>query len=163
MQDAEVEKGHHTSFVMVDAKEQQQQKRILEDKENHPPLKTATTTQPAHQENVQPLHEAGDSKMNMQGPTSNPQPDSEGLSNAFKADSGPLTPPPEASAPPDCAPPVPPRPAPSSSVQKPVDELELGAQQDVTEVIGNVMFQLECAMKADSIDSNGEQQDEIKQ
>ena len=68
---------------------------------------------------------------------------------------------------PDRPPPIPPRPKVntklSESSSKPVDELELGAQQDVTEVIGNVMFQLECAMRPTGIDSNGEQLDEVKQ
>ncbi|KAI9778369.1 MAG: ubiquitin-specific protease ubp2 [Peltula sp. TS41687] len=55
--------------------------------------------------------------------------------------------------PPDRAPPIPPRS---------VDELELGAQQDVTEVIGNVVFQLECAIRPTRYDSRAEQYDEIK-
>jgi ubiquitin carboxyl-terminal hydrolase 25/28 len=51
----------------------------------------------------------------------------------------------------------------NNSSSKTIDELELGAQQDVTEVIGNVLFQLECAMRADGADPRtGEQHDEIK-
>jgi ubiquitin carboxyl-terminal hydrolase 25/28 len=65
--------------------------------------------------------------------------------------------------PPERPPPVPPRPEWKSTDQKPVDELELGAQQDVTEVIGNVLFQLECALRPKRIDENGEQLDEIKE
>ncbi len=65
--------------------------------------------------------------------------------------------------PPERPPPVPPRPHAAESNQTPIDELELGAQQDVTEVIGNVSFQLECAMRPKGIDSNGEQLDEIKE
>ncbi len=65
--------------------------------------------------------------------------------------------------PPVRPPPVPPRPQRANSIGRPMDELELGAQQDVTEVIGNVLFQLECAMRATEIDRNGEQLDEIKQ
>ncbi len=64
--------------------------------------------------------------------------------------------------PPERPPPVPPRPD-SVETSRPIDELELGAQQDVTEVIGNVLFQLECAMRPKGIDSNGEQVDEIKE
>ncbi|KAI9885242.1 MAG: hypothetical protein M1823_002981 [Watsoniomyces obsoletus] len=66
-------------------------------------------------------------------------------------------------SPPVRPPPVPPRPERKQSLARPMDELELGAQQDVTEVIGNVLFQLECAMRAVEIDGNGEQLDEIKQ
>ena len=65
--------------------------------------------------------------------------------------------------PPDRPPPVPPRPKPVETTQKPMDELELGAQQDVTEVIGNVLFQLECAIRPMYIDSSGEQYDEVKE
>lgn len=70
---------------------------------------------------------------------------------------------PPKSQPPDRPPPVPPRPKSLDTKAQPVDELELGAQQDVTEVIGNVLFQLECAMRPTQIDDNGEQLDEIKQ
>ena len=69
----------------------------------------------------------------------------------------------EARDPPDRPPPIPPRPEIILSPRRPVDELELGAQQDVTEVSGNVLFQLECAMRAQGIDEDGEQLDEIKQ
>lgn len=65
--------------------------------------------------------------------------------------------------PPDRPPPVPPRPDAADKSLKRMDEVELGAQQDVTEVIGNVLFQLECAMRPTSIDANGEQLDEVKQ
>lgn len=41
-------------------------------------------------------------------------------------------------------------------------EVEFGAQQDVTEAISNVLFQLQCAIKAESIDESGEQIDQIK-
>ncbi|KAI9816932.1 MAG: ubiquitin-specific protease ubp2 [Phylliscum demangeonii] len=65
--------------------------------------------------------------------------------------------------PPDRPPPVPPRPKAIETTSRVVDELELGAQQDVTEVIGNVLFQLECALRPTFIDRDGEQHDEIKQ
>ncbi|SCU85188.1 LAFA_0D14356g1_1 [Lachancea sp. 'fantastica'] len=40
--------------------------------------------------------------------------------------------------------------------------LEMGRQQDVTECIGNVLFQLESASEPSSLDDDGEQQDLIK-
>ncbi|CEP60649.1 ubiquitin-specific protease UBP2 LALA0_S01e15786g [Lachancea lanzarotensis] len=40
--------------------------------------------------------------------------------------------------------------------------LEMGRQQDVTECIGNVLFQLESASEPTSLDEDGEQQDIIK-
>jgi ubiquitin carboxyl-terminal hydrolase 25/28 len=67
-------------------------------------------------------------------------------------------------------PPVPPRnkPAPISTAGPTEDSLRkerlsFGAQQDVTEVIGNVMFRLQCAIKATSYDAQfGEQIDRIR-
>lgn len=43
------------------------------------------------------------------------------------------------------------------------DELRFGAQQDVTEVINNVLFQAECAVKPFSVEQNGDQHDIIKE
>ncbi|KAF3939283.1 hypothetical protein ABW19_dt0209123 [Dactylella cylindrospora] len=62
---------------------------------------------------------------------------------------------------PDRPPPVPPRP-----VQKPARKdsnfFSFGRQQDVTECIQNVMFQIEAALKPEGFDSDGEQLDIIK-
>lgn len=60
-------------------------------------------------------------------------------------------------------PPVPPRPAPEVDRQKQlIEEVEIGAQQDVTEVINNVLFQSQCAIKPEEVDKDGEQIDRIK-
>lgn len=72
---------------------------------------------------------------------------------------------------PDEPPPVPPRnkPAPILTSAESEDSLRaqklyFGAQQDVTEVIGNVMFRLQCAIKPTSIDPKfGEQIDKIRE
>lgn len=66
-------------------------------------------------------------------------------------------------APPKRSPPLPPRPKqidtrPSNALQ----EAEVGAQQDVTEVIANFLFQLQCAIKAEAVDASGEQIDRVK-
>ncbi|KAF7920098.1 hypothetical protein EAE99_008219 [Botrytis elliptica] len=72
---------------------------------------------------------------------------------------------------PDKPPPIPPRNKAGLSIetndQKEVitdDDLwKFGSQQDVTEVIGNVMFRLQCAIKPTSIDPvSGEQIDKIR-
>lgn len=61
-------------------------------------------------------------------------------------------------------PPVPPRPTPEADRQKQLlEEVEIGAQQDVTEVINNVLFQSQCAIKPRGIDDDGEQVDQIKE
>ncbi|KAG0642222.1 hypothetical protein HOY80DRAFT_1008062 [Tuber brumale] len=78
---------------------------------------------------------------------------------ANKADPtyGPPTPPPDM---PDRPPPVPPRP--TKQDPKPDTNFMFGRQQDVTECIGNVMFQVEAAIKPESVDGNGEQIDLVK-
>ncbi|RPA95079.1 cysteine proteinase [Choiromyces venosus 120613-1] len=70
---------------------------------------------------------------------------------------GPLTPPPDM---PDRPPPIPPRPTKQDS--KPDTNLMFGRQQDVTECIGNVMFQVEAAIKPEYFDENEEQMDLVK-
>jgi ubiquitin carboxyl-terminal hydrolase 25/28 len=72
---------------------------------------------------------------------------------------------------PEKPPPVPPRnkPAPIQTAAESEESLRaqklyFGAQQDVTEVIGNVMFRLQCAIKPTSIDPKfGEQIDKIRE
>ncbi|GES61066.1 ubiquitin carboxyl-terminal hydrolase [Aspergillus terreus] len=64
---------------------------------------------------------------------------------------------------PDQPPPVPPRPVPPPDPQRQLkEEVEIGAQQDVTEVINNVLFQSQCAIKPESLAPDGEQQDLVK-
>lgn len=65
--------------------------------------------------------------------------------------------------PPSRPPPEPPRPAESDRKRQLIEEVELGAQQDVTEVINNVLFQSECAIKPRGIAPDGEQLDQIKE
>ncbi|KAL2829018.1 hypothetical protein BDW59DRAFT_142729 [Aspergillus cavernicola] len=60
-------------------------------------------------------------------------------------------------------PPVPPRPIPQVDPQRQlIDEVEIGAQQDVTEVINNVLFQSQCAIRPLSLAQDGEQLDQVK-
>lgn len=92
------------------------------------------------------------------GPLSSPASDTDG--GAFdRAGATPLSPEPSIQPPP-----VPPRPIPEVDRQKQlIEEVEIGAQQDVTEVINNVLFQSQCAIKPLRIDSDGEQVDQIKE
>ena len=64
--------------------------------------------------------------------------------------------------PPSRPPPIPPRQKPEEQKRAILKEVEIGAQQDVTEVIANVLFQLQCAIKAEIIDESGEQIDQVK-
>lgn len=86
------------------------------------------------------------------------------------ANSGSLTPPPESMEMVEQRPPVPPRnkPAPIKTGESEEDlraqKLYFGAQQDVTEVIGNVIFRLQCAIKPTRIDPKfGEQIDVVRE
>lgn len=71
---------------------------------------------------------------------------------------------PDDSVPANLPPPVPPRNVPQVDREKQLkEEVEIGAQQDVTEVINNVLFQSQCAIKPRGIGSDGEQLDQIKE
>ncbi|KAK6346030.1 ubiquitin-specific protease ubp2 [Orbilia blumenaviensis] len=66
---------------------------------------------------------------------------------------------------PERPPPVPPRPKEKAAVAAPApasQSFEFGRQQDVTECIENVMFQLEAALKGEGSEPDGEQLDIIK-
>ncbi|KAF3915703.1 hypothetical protein AA313_de0209928 [Arthrobotrys entomopaga] len=63
--------------------------------------------------------------------------------------------------PPERPPPIPPRPSQKPN-RKSSNTFSLGRQQDVTECIENVMFQLEAALKPQGYDADGEQLDIIK-
>lgn len=66
--------------------------------------------------------------------------------------------------PPNRPPPVPPRPSSDAERQRQLlEEVEIGAQQDVTEVINNVLFQSQCAIKPRAIAPDGEQLDQVKE
>lgn len=79
-------------------------------------------------------------------------------------DEGYVTVTPPIPEPPNRPPPVPPRPTQEVDRQKQLlEEVEIGAQQDVTEVINNVLFQSQCAIKPRGIADDGEQIDQIKE
>lgn len=121
---------------MLDQDERVHQQH-LEDKENLPPKKSSSVPTTTPEPQLYPLGESPPSGINEQ-----PQ-----LSAT------------DSLRPPSRPPPFPPRPQPEED--KMID-VEIGAQQDVTEVIANVLFQLQCAIKAESFDESGEQIDQIK-
>lgn len=146
-------------LVMVDINGtdlQEQQQGILDDKENLPPTKVFeryATPEAA----LVPLGESSSSRTNEQNCCEEPHQrchktsceKPERVTNAVVF------------SPPDRPPPIPPRPE-TENQRTAIQEAEYGAQQDVTEVIANVLFQLQCAIKAESVDETGEQIDEIK-
>lgn len=129
------------------------QQSILDDKENLPPTKEGTVRSVTPDSRMVPLNDASPSRANKQARTQSPDRDNEVKDSDIHMK--PSLPPPNR------PPPVPPRPAHESklSIQ---EQLEIGAQQDVTEVIGNVLFQIQCAIKPESHDDNGEQIDRVK-
>ena len=145
------------------------QQKLVEDKENMPPTKESVreTSPEIH---LRPLGESSPSHVNEQQGSLNPSKGMESQSTDFNNDTSnssetvqgssggekPSIPAP----PPNRPPPVPPRPKPIET--NAVQEAEYGAQQDVTEVIANVLFQLQCAIKAESVDESGEQIDQVK-
>lgn len=136
-------------LIMLD-----QQQQLFEDKENLPPNKTVSVRSNTPETHLQPLGESSPSRTNEQQKL----PDT-GKDAAQNLEETALTP---NAPPPSRPPPFPPRPKPEEHIITTLDEVEIGAQQDVTEVIANVLFQLQCAVKAEFLDESGEQIDQIK-
>lgn len=122
---------------MLDHDERVHQHQVLEDKENFPPNKPGSVPTTTPEPRLCPLGESPPPGLIEQPQVSATEP----------------------LQPPSRPPPFPPRPQPEED--KMID-VEIGAQQDVTEVIANVLFQLQCAIKAEFFDESGEQIDQIK-
>ncbi|KAL9590508.1 MAG: hypothetical protein Q9203_000685 [Teloschistes exilis] len=143
-------------LMMSVGRRQQQQQEIFEDKENLPPIKIHTERPPTPDRGLKPLAESSPSRTNEQPmPTqASHEPDDESDLKILQE----VT----VAPPPTRPPPFPPRPQTEEQKQAVMEEVQIGAQQDVTEVIANVLFQLECAIKATSFDPSSEQIDLIK-
>ncbi|KAI9825184.1 MAG: hypothetical protein M1819_000589 [Sarea resinae] len=144
---------------MTNAEETEHQKEMLEDKENMAPTKGVEAELPPHQGRTEPLGNASPSKVNEQEQPHNQMAESQ---SGTEHNGAPPTPPSDDTVPPGRPPPIPPRPKPAELMKKVQEEVELGAQHDVTEVIANVAFQLQCAIKPEKVDTDGEQIDRIK-
>ena len=148
----------HTDYVVLDSKRKQEQD-LLDDKENLAPTKGEGDHLATVEHKLSPLAESSASRTNEQldprGPTklSDQNQDS---STSATIESGTIP------AAPNRPPPVPPREKRDNEKEALLAGAEYGAQQDVTEVIANVLFQLQCAIKPESIDESGEQIDQIK-
>lgn len=141
-------------LIMLDTENTEQQQQILEDKENLAPSKSVVAMPIMAENPSQPLTEASPSRSNGIQMLLNPL-----EQGKCSQDDGTL---PANAQPPNRPPPVPPRPKPEESKKSILEEVEIGAQQDVTEVIQNVLFQLQCAIEAEAVDETGEQLDLIK-
>ena len=157
------------AMALDDDDEKGVQQKLFEDKENMSPTKEPVReTSPEIQ--LRPLGESSPSRVNEQQGSVNIVKGMQIESTDFTSENsklsetglcGPEEQKPSIPAPPpNRPPPVPPRPKPIET--NAVQEAEYGAQQDVTEVIANVLFQLQCAIKAESVDESGEQIDQVK-
>ncbi|KAL8814923.1 MAG: hypothetical protein Q9223_005893 [Gallowayella weberi] len=131
----------------------QQQRKVFEDKENLPPTKVAMERPTTPDHTLKPLAETSPSRTNEQHRPAHRDHDLRGPHCIKKPEEAVI-------APPNRPPPCPPRPATEVPTKA---EVEMSAQQqDVTEVIENFLYQMECAIKATAFDPAGEQIDQIK-
>lgn len=136
--------------------QQSQKETILDDKENLPPNEASTERSNTIEHLANPLAEASPSQTTEQRPLTDGDHKFPDLHGPNGTKDGVIEPP-------SRPPPYPPRPQPEENKDKIIrQEIQMGAQQDVTEVISNVLYQLECAIKATSFDPSGEQIDQIK-
>jgi ubiquitin carboxyl-terminal hydrolase 25/28 len=148
--------AYNDSYCIIADDENALRQECIENKENHAPANAASnTTMSTNEDNT--MEEEGQvdadrSARNAETETMH--------TDAVMANGNLPSPPPEAPVRP---PPIPPRPISLDASFKATDPLAYGAQQDVTEVISNVMFQLECAIRPTRIDPSGEQHDDIKE
>ncbi|KAL9108363.1 MAG: hypothetical protein Q9227_006823 [Pyrenula ochraceoflavens] len=140
--------------VMNDVAKTQQPAMLL-DKENLPPQKVNGLVN--NDNSAQPLTDASDLSASKWAQASSSSNNAQEIGKETPEDTA------GRNAPSSRPPPVPPRPK-ASRTQETVtlEEVEYGAQQDVSEVIENVLFQLSSAIKPLSTDSDGEQSDQIK-
>lgn len=152
----------NNDVMVLDVKEKEQQQAIFDDKENLAPRKADLARPSTPDNHLAPLAESSPSRANERQRQSIPteESDNDHEDTVMTNDALP-TPPPEA-CPTRAPPPVPPRPIADDQKKAIQEEVELGAQQDVTEVIANVLFQLQCAIKPQSVDESGEQIDLVK-
>ena len=144
--------------MLVDTDSKPPNQKMLEDKENQYPSEENDSPDIPVGADLRPLGTSSSSLLNKQ-PTQLLKVDAEnvvtGLEDAKVVARSVLD------GPPSRPPPVPPRPKPTSD--EALKEAEFGAQQqDVGEINGNVLFQLQCAIKPESVDETGEQIDQVK-
>ena len=156
-----VESKPDHDFMIIDSVEStQQEEQVLEDKENFAPIKPDEARPSTPDFKIKSLVESSPSRANEQSRPLSPIKEGDGVTKDKHevSQASMVTLP----GPPSRPPPVPPRQMPEEHKPTVQEEVEIGAQQDVTEVIANVLFQLQCAIKAESIDDSGEQIDQIK-
>jgi ubiquitin carboxyl-terminal hydrolase 25 len=135
----------------------EQQREILDNKENLSPTKLDTSAKNDDEggEHPEPLAPASPSKVNAQAGTLIAH---EKAREAVRHEVPLIEATPKYAPPPGKPPPVPPR----KPLEPATDILEEYArQQDVTEVIAHCLFQFSCAIRGTGVDASGEQIDEL--
>ena len=140
--------------IMVDGVSKLDQRQMFNNKENLPPHPASASgpRNTATEENANPLANPSPSKNATQIGVETTMTDPEKTANTLAEDIS--------SEPPTRPPPIPPRPV--SVAQQNHTLEEYARQQDVTEVLNHVLFQLSCAIKPTGFDEEGEQIDQIK-
>lgn len=140
--------------VLVDGAPRVEQHSVLSNKENLPPhISHGSAIGSADAaEHIPPLVGPLLSTNNEQGDTAVCSADHETARNAEAENISPEQP--------SRPPPVPPRPLPAPEQKHTLEEY--ARQQDVTEVLNHVLFQLSCAIRPLGFDEEGEQVDQIK-
>lgn len=140
--------------VVVEGASKLESQRVFSDKENLPPHKPDGNGGSNGGAGLDAIHlaESPSSKPDRQT-TTEPASIDQGRPMDASGENRPVEPP-------SRPPPIPPRPLPVLQ-QDPTLE-EYARQQDVTEVLNHVLFQLSCAIKPTGFDEEGEQVDQIK-
>ncbi|KAL8915497.1 MAG: hypothetical protein Q9171_000062 [Xanthocarpia ochracea] len=143
-------------LIPEQSQQQEQKQQVLEDRANLTSSEAAAERPTTPEHSLNPLEESSPTRNNRQRPLADGDRELPDLNGPGTAEDVGIEPP---SRPPPC----PPRPQPEENNDKIIrQEIQMGAQQDVTEVISNVLYQLECAIEATSFDTSGEQIDQIK-
>ena len=145
----------------VDESLKDQHELMLETKDNQSLEKATISTAAATHSTLEPLSETSPSRLNEKRPAPSSGLEDEAPQLAETVEGLPST---QAMHPPSSLPPpVPPRPKPSLDPDEAVKEAEFAAQQqDVNEIAYNILNQMQCAIKPEDRDEEGEQLDQIK-
>ncbi len=140
--------------VMVDGASKSEQQRIFGNKENLPPHKPDdyAGSNAATADTLTRLAESSPPRLHGQSAAAAASADQEKGMTAIAENIS--------AEPPSRPPPIPPRPLPAPQQDHTLEEY--ARQQDVTEVLNHVLFQLSCAIKPIGFDEEGEQVDQIK-
>ena len=152
-------KADNDLMILDCVEKEQQQVQRAEDKENFAPTVVEIPLSNTQDRILEPIAEVSPLHAHTEEHSQSPPRQINGGQSSSELTTQTVT---AFPAPPNRPPPIPPRNKPDESRRAIQQEVEIGAQQDVTEVIANVLFQLQCAIRPENIDESGEQIDQIK-